>query len=277
MLSLGYGVVAYALSQLLVAVLFIVVYSLIGCQLVDLRGVKGVILKNDIKDIVQKGLGYMTTPVWQSIFFQGSTFVVRIALGAEAVAVFNTVRTVCRSVNQVFSIINASIFPDLQYEYGKGNLPLVQKYFRMAVLLSMVVGLLGTICLIVCGLDLYEWWTRSALSVPYEVWAVFMVGVLLNAVWWTSVVTYRMTNKPYHFAIASTITSILSVGVTYLFSLQFGLIGAAIGCTFFELVMAIYVLPDSCRNLQMRASDLFCNIKADANAIVSKVLGTLRH
>lgn len=269
--------VAYALSQLLVAVLFIVVYSLIGCQLVDLRGVKGVILKNDIKDIVQKGLGYMTTPVWQSIFFQGSTFVVRIALGAEAVAVFNTVRTVCRSVNQVFSIINASIFPDLQYEYGKGNLPLVQKYFRMAVLLSMVVGLLGTICLIVCGLDLYEWWTRSALSVPYEVWAVFMVGVLLNAVWWTSVVTYRMTNKPYHFAIASTITSILSVGVTYLFSLQFGLIGAAIGCTFFELVMAIYVLPDSCRNLQMRASDLFCNIKADANAIVSKVLGTLRH
>ena len=98
-----------------------------------------------------------------------------------------------------------------------------------------------------------------------------MLGVLLNAIWWTSVVTYRMTNQPYHFAIASTITAFVSVGLTYLLLIPFGLLGAAIGCTLFELVMALYVLPDSCRLLGMNISGLFTNISDDSKLIIQKI------
>lgn len=259
-LMLGYGVAAFAFSQLVIAIIYIICYSIWGCSLVNFEGYKGIILKSDITDITKKGMGYLMTPIWQSVYFQGTTFVVRIALGPEAVAIFNTVRTVCRSVNQLFSIINASIFPDLQYEYGQGHIETVRKYFRVAVLLSMVIGFTGCIVLVLFGLDLYGWWTNNVLTVPHSVWNVFMVGVLLNAVWWTSVVTYRMTNQPYHFAIASTITAFVSVGLTYVLSYPLGLLGAAIGCTMFELVMAVYVLPDSCRLLGIKTIDLFSNV-----------------
>lgn len=103
----GADIVGYSLSQLIVAVLFNIVYFYNGRKLVDFEGHKGTIRRSDISDIVKKGMGYLATPIWQSIYFQGSTFVVRLTLGAEAVAVFNTVRTVCRSVNQLFSVINA--------------------------------------------------------------------------------------------------------------------------------------------------------------------------
>lgn len=269
-LLLGYGVAAFAFSQLVIAVVYIICYTICGCRLISLNGYQGRILKSDITDITKKGVGYLMTPIWQSVYFQGTTFVVRIVLGPEAVAIFNTVRTVCRSVNQLFSIINASIFPDLQYEYGQGHIQTVHKYFRVAVVMSMIIGFTGCLALVLFGMDLYGWWTKSVLSVPTDVWNVFMIGVLLNAVWWTSVVTYRMTNQPYHFAFASTITAFVSVGLTYLLSIPFGLLGAAIGCTFFELVMALYVLPDSCKLLGMSWKDLFVNISDDFNLIIHK-------
>ena len=270
-LLLGYGVVAFAFSQLIIAVMYIIAYSIYGCRLIDLQKYRGRILKSDIYDIVRKGIGYLMTPIWQSVYFQGTTFVVRITLGAEAVAIFNTVRTVCRSVNQLFSIINASIFPDLQYEYGQGHIQTVHKYFRVAVVLSMLIGFIGCSVLAIFGLNIYGWWTNSVLTVPHSVWNVFMLGAFFNAVWWTSVVTYRMTNQPYHFAIASTVMSFVSVGLTYVLSFPLGLLGAAIGCALFELVMALYVLPDSCRMLGMKPNELFSNIIGDYKSVKNKI------
>lgn len=270
-LLLGYGVVAFAFSQLIIAVMYIIAYSIYGCRLIDLQKYRGRILKSDIYDIVRKGIGYLMTPIWQSVYFQGTTFVVRITLGAEAVAIFNTVRTVCRSVNQLFSIINASIFPDLQYEYGQGHIQTVHKYFRVAVVLSMLIGFIGCSVLAIFGLNIYGWWTNSVLTVPHSVWNVFMLGAFFNAVWWTSVVTYRMTNQPYHFAIASTVMSFVSVGLTYVLSFPLGLLGAAIGCALFELVMALYVLPNSCRMLGMKPNELFSNIIGDYKSVKNKI------
>lgn len=268
----GCGVVGFALSQFIVSVAYIFVYYIIGCKQIDLVGYKGKIYKTDIKAITSKGIGYMMSPIWQSIYFQGGTFVVRLVLGPESVAIFNTVRTVCRSVNQLFSIINGSIFPDLQYEYGRGNYAIVHRLFRIAVLLSIALGFIGTIFLAVFGRSVYGWWTNSILIVPQSVWLVFLIGVLLNAVWWTSVVTYRMTNQPYHFAIMSTISASLSVLASYLLSMKFGLLGAAIGTVVYDLIMAFYVLPDSCKLLGMRVIDLFTHISDDFDMIKGKII-----
>lgn len=174
-LSLGYGVAIFAFSQFVIAIIYIILYSIIGNKLINLDGYNGKILKSDIVDITKKGIGYLMTPIWQSVYFQGTTLVVRLTLGAETVAIFNTVRTVCRSVNQFFSIINASIFPDLQYEYGQGHIKKVQMFFRIAVIASMFIGLLGFLALSLWGLELYGWWTKSVLFVPNNVWNIFMI------------------------------------------------------------------------------------------------------
>lgn len=275
----GCGIVGFAISQFIVSILFTLLYFIVGKRLIDLKGYKGNILRSDIKMITAKGMGYMMTPIWQSIYFQGGTFVVRLTLGPESVAIFNTIRTVCRSVNQLFSIINGSIFPDLQYEYGKGNMPTVHRLFRIAVVFSMCIGIVGTLLLVLFGLDIYEWWTRSVLTVPMNVWWTFMIGVLFNAIWWTSVVTYRMTNQPYHFAIMSTLMACVSVGISYILSTRLGLWGAAIGATLYDAVMMCYVLPDSCHLLGMKVKDLFTHIKEDGRFLNQKIenMHKIRH
>jgi O-antigen/teichoic acid export membrane protein len=58
-------------------------------NLKELKNAK--ISKEDIKISFHKGIGYLMSPLWQAIFFQGTTFVIRITLGPTSVAIFNTV------------------------------------------------------------------------------------------------------------------------------------------------------------------------------------------
>lgn len=257
------GIVEYTFSQFFVTVAFTIVYFVIGRRLVNLKGFQGRYILSEIKQIASKGMGYMMDPVWQCIYFQGTTFVVRLTLGPEAVAAFNTIRTACRSVSQIFSMVNGSIFPELQYEYGQGNMHTVHRLFRVSLLSSIMVGLIGTILLSLFGLDIYNWWTQSQLPVTTEVWNTFVVSILFNSVWWTAMVAYPITNQPFHFAIASITTACLSVVISYILSIYLGLRGAALGTMLFELVMMLYVLPDSCHLLGMKIIELFAYIKED--------------
>lgn len=271
-LYLGGGIVEYSFSQFFVIVAFTIVYFVIGRRLVDLKGYQGKYILSDIKKIAFKGIGYMMDPVWQCVYFQGTTLVVRLTLGPEAVAAFNTIRTACRSTSQIFSMVNGSIFPELQYEYGQGNMKTVHRLFRMSVLSSILIGTIGVIFLSLFGMEIYNWWTQNQLSVSSEVWNTFVVSILFNAVWWTAMVAYPVTNKPYHFAVASITTACLSVVISYIFSIYLGLWGGALGVLLFELVMMLYILPDSCRLLGMKTVGLFLHLKEDSILIRNKLL-----
>lgn len=270
-LSFGGTVIHYALSLLIVTILFTITYYIIGRTMLDLNEYNGRISFKDVKHITLKGIGYMMDPVWQCIYFQGSILVVRMILGAESVAIFNTMRTACRSVNQMSSIIIASVFPELQYEYGKGNIQMVHRLFRLSVLTSIAIGVIGTILLSLFGLEIYNLWTHNKLIVSNGIWNTFVMGILLNSFWWAGIIIYSVTNRPYSFAISSTISAILSVIASYLLSIFLGLWGAVLGAILFDLIMLFYVLPDSCRILGMKTIELFKNINDDILYLKSKL------
>lgn len=266
----GCGVIGYAFSQFIVSIFYTSSYWIIGNRLIGLKEYKGHLFASDIKSILVKGLGYMMNPIWSSIYFQGSTFVVRLVLGAESVAVFNTMRTACRSISQMFNVVNGSVFPELQYEYGQGNVQIVHRLFRISILTSICIGIVGAVLLWVFGLDIYNLWTKNVLFVPNAVWYTFVVGILFNGVWWTAIVAYSVTNKPYHFGFASIITACLSLAVSYLLSIHFGLWGSVMGTVLFDLIMMLYILPDSCHLLGMRIKDIFTHINEDYSLIKNR-------
>lgn len=266
-IALGCNIVGYAFSQFIIAIIFTTLYFIIGNRMIDLTEYRGYITSTDIKNITHKGFGYMLNMVWQSIYFQGSTFVVRITLGAESVAIFNTMRTACRSINQIFNIINGSVFPELQYAYGKGETQIVHRLFRISILTSIIIGILGTTLLMFFGFDIYNIWTNNTLIVSNSIWHTFCIGILFNGIWWTSIVAYSATNNPYNFAVPCTITSCLSVAISYILSLHFGLYGAVLGVILFDVIMMIYVLPNSTRLLGLKISELFYHIKEDLKSI----------
>ncbi len=241
-LVLGCDIVGYSFWQFVLALVCNLLFALWARLLIkDLP--KGHYDKEVGLTTLKKGLGFMLTPVWQSIYLQGSTFVVRIVLGPAAVAVFNTVRTVCKSINAAFSVIYGAIFPELQIAYGKGNQSLVKRIYIFAMQSVTIVSLLGFVLLIFFGPTLYAWWTHNELKVDSSVWLIFMVGIPFNALWFTAGSVFRAINKPTRFAIYGFVSSLFSTIVSYILSYPFGLAGAAIGFVAMDFIMLTLSLP----------------------------------
>lgn len=250
-LMMGYGVVAFALGNLVVAVVFNIAYALLGLHILGSMP-KGAYDEGIAKSICKKGLGYMGSPMWQAIYFQGTTFVVRIVLGAEAVAVFNTVRTLCRSINQLFSVIYSAIFPELQIAYGSNNMDKCRKIFVSAIRLVFLTAFFGILFLLVFGRPLYSWWTQSQLNVPASVWYIFMVSIAFNSIWWTGSCVFQVINEPYRFAIYGVTSAVASILLSYLLAVLWGLNGVAVGYSMMDVLMVVLVLPYACRCLGIR-------------------------
>jgi len=275
-LFMGLKMDGVAVALFVNSIVFTCFYYLYGRCLVDFDRYKGIYNHFIAKDIFKKGLGYMSDSVWQSIYYQGSTFVVRVVVGVESVAMFNTIRTICRSVSQLYGITNESIYPELQYEYGRGNLQVVRRVFCFAVIVSMMLGVLGGIILAIWGLDLYNWWTHSMIDVPLNIWYLFVIGIVLNSVWWTSTVIYRIVNNPYHYAIAGVAFSIASVLISFSLAHIYGLMGVVIGAVLFDLFMAIYILRDSCNTIGIPIIALFRSFNKSFFIIKMKFLSYFR-
>jgi O-antigen/teichoic acid export membrane protein len=247
-LLLGYGVVEYAISQLVVICVFNVFYAFKSISVLGLvKEFKGQFKREYVRQITQTGLGYLMSPIWQSIYFQGTTFVVRVVIGPEAVALFNTVRTLSRTVNQFFSLVSSSVFPEFQYEFGQGNLEKAHKLFRMAISTAFFVAVIGALFLSLFGLWFYEIWTNNELQVPIVMWNIFVVGVLFNSLWWSSSMVFSALNKPYFLSVAGVFSAVISVVVSYFLGKTFGLNGIALGSLLLDVLMVFLILPRACK------------------------------
>lgn len=241
-LFLGYGVVAFALANFIVSAISTAVFCFWGFSIIDNISTAS-FDKEQAKKICSKGFGFMASPIWQAIYFQGSTFVVRVVIGAEGVAIFNTVRTVCRSVNQIYSIVNASIFPELQYAIGSKQIDKAKKIFVRSIQIVFLLAIIGILFLCIIGQPLYAWWTHNQLTVPNEMWYIFMTGIAFNAIWWTAGTIFRAINQPYRFAVYGLCSACISTLISYILSFYYGLTGAAIGYVALDVIMAVCVLP----------------------------------
>lgn len=263
------GIILYALVNLILTVIYVAGHAIMAKRTLPVENYKGTVVKSEIRSLVNIGMGYLLAPVWQAIFFQGTTFVVRIVLGPVAVTIFNTVRTLTRAIYQANSLVVGSVIPELQFAIGTDDLQKARKLFRFSVLVISVISIAGMIFLLTGGPWFYEVWTRKALTPPSVMWTIFIVGILFNSIWTISSEVILAANKPYRFTIAGAIVATISVIISYFLSVSFGLSGAAAGSLAMDVLLCIYVLPYSCALLKQPLSTFIGDIVADIKNISS--------
>jgi O-antigen/teichoic acid export membrane protein len=256
----GFNIIVLSISQLVTAIIFNLYYSYRGIKLISHISHKNATYDKSLeKDIKTKGLGFLMSPIWQAIFFQGTTLIVRVNLGPETVAVFNTIRTLSRSVNQLFNLVNLTVFPELQFEIGKGNWKKAQSLFRFSNIVIIIIAALGVTFLILFGQPIYNYWTHNKLEMPKNIWNLFMIGIIFNAFWWNSEMVFTAMNKPYKLAISGVVCSILAVCTV-------------IGSNLMELLMAIVVLPMACELLGIKTRTIFTEGLKESFSFLNKKL-----
>lgn len=247
---MGGHIVEVAVSDVTVTIVFGVIYYF--CARAQLPGFSvwgATVHRAEAMSLLKTGAGFFLIPAWQAVFFQGTTLVVRATLGPEAVTIFNTLRTLCRSISQLLGMISNSVFPELQVEWATGNKDKARMLFRTAFAGTLVVSVAGVVVLYLLGPTIYHLWTRGALNPSPLLWAYFLASVLLSSMWWTGAMVQRAVNRPFGVAFVGFLGAVASVVASRFLSESQGLEGAALGSLLLDIVMSIYVLPAACRLL----------------------------
>lgn len=203
----------------------------------------------EIREVVQKGIAYALAPARRSIVIQGYVYTVRAMLGAEAVVVFSTLKTVFNSVTQLMAMINQTIYPEMQASMALGEKQNVRKLYQLGISLGLLFGGAAVLLLAMFGADLYSIWTGGKLAPPRGVWLIMLAAGFVNVIWYTSNVVFRAANRPEVSTVYSIVSSILCLLVAIPLIQFAGLFGAFVSILVFELSMMVYIVPISAKHV----------------------------
>ena len=168
-----------------------------------------------------------------------------------------------------------AVFPELQYEIGMNNWKTAQKIYRLSMLGVFLMSFIGFVFLAFFGLWFYKIWTHNELEVPQAMWYLFISGMLFNALWWTTEMVFGAVNKPHKMALYGIVGALVSVGLTYLLSHEFGLVGAAIGAVSLDVILVFLVVPYGCKLMRMSLKELLLKGLGDVQIIFEQLRSRL--
>jgi O-antigen/teichoic acid export membrane protein len=208
-----------------------------------------------IKALASPALSFTAFPLGNAINLQGFSLIVGTQLGAAALVVFSTMRTISRVASQAMNLINSSVWPEMSSAFGRNDVPAAREIHRRACQASIAVGISALIILATGGDRLLNFWTNGKVLMDYPSYQILLGGLAVNVVWFTSSVVPASVNRHQRMALAYLAASICGLLLALVLTRAYGLSGAASAALLVEGVMVIAVLPKSLMLTQDRTGD----------------------
>jgi O-antigen/teichoic acid export membrane protein len=201
----------------------------------------------EIKRLTRPSLAFMGFPLGNAFNIQGSQMAVNYAMGAKAVAVFGTARTVSRLALQAVELVKNTVWPELSIAFGAGNMEVVRTLHRRACQIALFMSLSVVVIVATLGPTFLHKWTLGKVPSSPGLVGLLLVVVVFYSLWSTSSTLVAAINLHERLATVYSIATGVTVVVTYFAARKYGLYGAAGSLLLSELIMDAYVLPSSLR------------------------------
>jgi O-antigen/teichoic acid export membrane protein len=222
------------------------------------------------------GMEFMLMPLAQALVLQGMVLMVGTALGAVAVAVFSTHRTLTRFTSQVLQL---AVVP-LQAEAGLLNgekdnqamARLLSSISSMTFWVSVFTG--GT--LFILGSDIFQAWTDGKVQFVPSLFLVLICSTILEGIWRVASTLRLGSNRHRPLAWGYLILSILGVSAAYLIGSNYGLSEIAIPLVLIDLFMCILAIKVTVPLLDMTYGHYLIGMLTPPYHEVAAILRQLR-
>jgi O-antigen/teichoic acid export membrane protein len=202
------------------------------------------------RELLPFGVAFMAFPIGNAVSLQGFTIVVGATLGAPAVVVFSTTRTITRVALQAMGSINNAIWPELSRAVGNGHLDEARAILRRSVQLALGASLSLVVMMAVFGVDIIRWWTRKAVDPPFLLLLILLLVIVANSMWYTLSSVLTATNRHKRLAVVYLSGTLIALFMAVPLGSAFGLPGIATALLAIDLVMVTYVVPAALRVVQ---------------------------
>ena len=200
---------------------------------------------SEARRLAPLAVAFMGFPIGNALNLQGTLMAVHYALGPLDVAIFNTARTVSRVALQMVQMVNNTFWPELSIAYGAGHTDLVRIMHRRACQIAIVLSAGVAVCMMLFGPWFLTHWTSGHVPPSRGLLAILLLVVAVYSLWSTSATLQQATNQHRALAAWYTLATGITVVVTYLLARPYGLRGAAASLILSEVIMNLYVLPNS--------------------------------
>ena len=242
---------SHRFDYLAIAVLCTTLLYTIAMKWLSYRSIKEItfstsdIRKEQLRPLFKKGLSFQAFPLGNALIFQGNILVVQVILGPVAVAIFGSVRTLVRSINQMFELVNQVMWPELSLLFGVGDYPRIARLHRIGVAVSISAAIVCVASLAIFGKPLYAFWTHNSIPLQQSLLLLFLLPIPFNALWFTSSVIHMASNQYEGLAVRYIIAMVLAIIACGVMSHFFGIEGAAVSTLISDIVLIPYVLKES--------------------------------
>ncbi|MDP9038384.1 MAG: polysaccharide biosynthesis C-terminal domain-containing protein [Acidobacteriota bacterium] len=201
----------------------------------------------EIRRLTGPAFAFMGFPIGNAFNLQGTQMAVHYALGPEALAVFASARTVSRVALQMVQMVNNTFWPELSLAYGAKDEALLRTLHRRACQMALILAFVVVLAMLGFGPWFLTHWTGGHVPPSRSLLAILLFVVVLYALWSTSSTLATAINQHQSLAAWYVAGTGLTVLFTYILARLYGLYGAAASLVLSEVIMNIYVLPNSLR------------------------------
>ena len=197
--------------------------------------------------IIQPSLFFGLIILAMAIGLQGSTLLVANLLGATAVAIFVTSRTLTNVVKQVVSLLNVAMWPDLTRLEALAD----QRRLRLAFHLMVALNTAGCVAVAAClwfeGTDLMNIWTGGKLAPDQTLLRLMLAYLVLQSPWLSASIFFLATNRHRGLSFSYLFANVGGLILAALLIPRFGILGVPIGLILAEIIACYhFVVRDAC-------------------------------
>lgn len=203
--------------------------------------------REQVTGLFRPSLASMAFPLGQALNIQGVRLVVGLVLGPMAVAIFSTIRTLCRSAMKPVLVVAQLVEPEMALAYGSGRIEDMRDLLKRSSQVTLWAALPICVVLWFLGAPLLKIWTAGRIGLDVSLYSLLLLASVAHSTWFTALMVSYATNRHGRTAVIFAVANAGLVVAVDVLTARMGVSGAGIGILLFETAMAFWVLPESFR------------------------------
>ena len=205
--------------------------------------------KATVRKLARPALASLAFPLANAMNIQGIVIIVGALFSPAMVVAFATLRTMTRFGTQLVGAVCVNVAPEISTAFGAGNSERVRKLHDHACQVALWVAAAVIFGLAVFGEWLLDIWTTGLIDLRWDIFALFLAILAVNALSLASLMLVYATNRHMRVAAVYVIVNAAALGAAYLLGQWVGLTGVAASILIAELIVVAYVITGSLRLL----------------------------
>jgi O-antigen/teichoic acid export membrane protein len=204
-----------------------------------------------LRELLKPSLQFGLIMFSVSLLLQGPVLLVSRTLGGTAVALLVTTRTLANAVRQTAEPVQLALWPELTRLDALGAESALRTGHRLLVVGSVALSTAFASAVWFEGASVMAIWTRGKLAPDLWLLRIFLVAVVLQAVWLPSALFMKASNQHRRLAYSYFISAVIALTAIFLLVRSCGLLAVPLGVILGEAIACYhFVIKGACKLLK---------------------------